>query len=156
MSDTKRQQKGELAKVLFFDIVRQLRQSAGLALVDAENCYDRIAHAVSSLVFQAFGTTQEACKVMHGAIQEMHFFLRTAFGDLDEAKGAKIDQKTQGFMQGNGAAPAGWAVVSTTIIHAHKKGGHGASFLCPILRLHHKLAGIIYLDNTDILHLDLG
>ena len=33
---------GTLSKVLFFDIARQLRRPAGLASVDADNCYDRI------------------------------------------------------------------------------------------------------------------
>ena len=46
---------GTLAKVLFYDIVSQLRVSAGISSVNAENCYDSIAHAIESLVFQAFG-----------------------------------------------------------------------------------------------------
>ena len=93
---------------------------------------------------------------MHSAIQEMKFFLRTAFGDSREAVGARIELKTQGFMQGNGAAPAGWAVVSIAIIHVHKKEGHGATFLCPISKLHHKLPGILYVDDTDIVHLNMN
>ena len=60
-------------------------------------------------------------------------------------------------MPGNGAAPAGWAVVvSITIIHAHKKEGHCPTFLCPITKLNHKVAGILYVNNTDITHLDMG
>jgi hypothetical protein len=31
---------GSLSKILFYDIVRQLRRSAGLASVDINNCYD--------------------------------------------------------------------------------------------------------------------
>jgi hypothetical protein len=112
---------GAVAKRTFYDIVRQLKRPAGLASVDAANCYDRVAHAIASLVFQAFGTPPSACVSMLKAIQEMQFYLRTAFGDSDKCVGAKINLKTQGFMQGNGAAPAGWAVVSITIIHAHKK-----------------------------------
>ena len=46
---------GALAKILFFDIVSQSRLAAGLSSVDAANCYDSVAHAISSLVFQAFG-----------------------------------------------------------------------------------------------------
>ena len=42
---------GTLAKVLTYDIIRQTRRSAGLASVDADNCYDRIAHEIASLVF---------------------------------------------------------------------------------------------------------
>jgi uncharacterized protein (UPF0332 family) len=35
---------GTLAKVLFYDIVRQTQRPAGIGAVDADNCYDRIAH----------------------------------------------------------------------------------------------------------------
>ena len=38
---------GTLAKVLFYDVVRQARRPAGLSLVDADNCYDRITHAIA-------------------------------------------------------------------------------------------------------------
>jgi hypothetical protein len=147
---------GAVAKRTFYDIVRQLKRSAGLASVDAANCYDRVAHAIASLVFQAFGTPPSACVSMLKAIQEMQFYLRTAFGDSKESVGAKINLKTQGFMQGNGAAPAGWAVVSITIIHAHKKEGHGATFLCPITQYKHDACGILYVDDTDLIHLNLA
>jgi hypothetical protein len=40
---------GGLAKALFYDIVHQSRSAAAIALVDASNCYDRIAHAMASL-----------------------------------------------------------------------------------------------------------
>jgi len=41
-----------------------------------------------------------------GAIEEMKFFLRTAFGDSSTFAGGGIHYKTQGMCQGNGAAPA--------------------------------------------------
>jgi hypothetical protein len=47
------------------------------------------------------------------------FFLRTAFGDSKTAAGMQIEIKTQGLCQGNGTAPAGWAVVSIVILRAH-------------------------------------
>eukprot|EP00804_Cyclotella_cryptica_P025778 CCRYP_021230-RA/>CCRYP_021230-RA protein AED:0.44 eAED:0.44 QI:0/0/0/0.5/1/1/2/0/195 len=122
---------GILAKVLFFDISRQLKAPAALASVDAANCYDRVAHAVASLVFRAMGAKLPMTLSMLTAIQQMQFFLRTAFGDSKNAVGSKIHLKTQGFMQGNGASPAGWTVVSIVILGAHKEEGHGASFLCP-------------------------
>ena len=51
---------GTLARVLFFDLVRQARIPAGMISVDAANCYDRIAHAIASLVFQSFGVSMES------------------------------------------------------------------------------------------------
>jgi hypothetical protein len=108
------------------------------------------------MCFQAFGAPSEACNLMLTAIQEMKFLLRTVFGDSKEAVGDKINLETQGFMQDNGATPAGWAVVSISIIHTHKKEGHSATLLCPISKFSHKVAGILYVDDTDIIHLDLS
>ena len=68
---------GNLAKVLFYDIVRQLRVSAGISSVDAANCYDGIAHAIVSLVFQSFRVPEKVIENMLTAIEKMKYFLRT-------------------------------------------------------------------------------
>jgi hypothetical protein len=59
-------------------------------------------------------------------------------------------------MQGDGASPAGWAVISICILGAHGKKGHGAKFYCPITNLQHHLSAILYVDDTDLLHIDLS
>ena len=74
--------------------------------MDAENCYDSIAHAITSLVFQYFGVPEKAIETMLTAIEEMKYFLRTAYGDSKEYVGSTIEVKFQGLCQGNGADPA--------------------------------------------------
>ena len=146
---------GTLAKVLFYDIVRQLRIPASLSSVDAANCYNRIAYAIALIVFQSFGVPKGVVTSMLSAIEEMKFFLRTAYGDSKGFAGSTIQIKTQGLCQGNGAAPAGWAVISITILNAHKRKGHGGHFVCPISALRGHLAAILFVDNTDLIHLDM-
>jgi hypothetical protein len=146
---------GTLCKSLFYDIFCQARVPAAIALVDASNCYDRITHAMASLIFQAFGVPLTAVETMLGAIKNMKFFLRTGLGNLTLFAGGGISIKTQGLMQGNRASPAGWAVISVCILGAHKKKRHGAKFYCPITNLRHHLSAILYVDNTDLLHIDL-
>jgi hypothetical protein len=146
---------GTLCKMLFYDITRQACVPAPIALVDASNCYDRIAHAMASLVFQAFGVPTTAIESMLGAIENMKFFLQMGFGDSKSFAGGGISIKSQGLCQGNGAAPTGWAVISICILRAHGKKGHGAKFLCPITKLQNHLSAILYVDDTDILHIDL-
>jgi hypothetical protein len=85
-------------------------------------------------------------------IQEMKFFLRTGFGNSTDFASSTLTTKTQGLCQGNGASSAGWAVVSICIISAHKKKGHGAHFTCPITKLKSHIAGIMYIDDTDLVH----
>ena len=98
---------GALSKILFYDIVRQSRLSTAISSVDAANCYDSIAHAIASLIFQACGVPVEGVEAMLSVIQDMKYFLRTAYGDSRNFRGSKIEVKYQGLCQGNGAAPAG-------------------------------------------------
>jgi hypothetical protein len=146
---------GTLAKVLFFDIVCQMMQSAGISAVDADNCYDRIAHPIASLVFQALGVPQEAVVSLLSTIQDMHFFLCTGFGDSKAYAGSTNGKKTQGLCQGNGAAPAGWTVMSITMIQAHKRKGHGVHLVCSITKTALHLVGTLFVDDTDLEHLDM-
>ena len=146
---------GALSKVLFYDIVRQFRLAAAISSVAAANCYDSIAHAIASLIFQAMGVPLEGVEAMLEAIQEMKYFLRTAYGDSTNFANSKIEVKYQGLCQGNGAAPAGWAVISITVVCAHKKKGHGATFVCPISKLKFVLAAVLFVDDCDLIHIDM-
>ncbi len=59
---------GMLCKTLFYDITRQARVPAAIASVNASNCYNRIAHAMASMIFQAFDVPTTAIESMLGAI----------------------------------------------------------------------------------------
>jgi hypothetical protein len=48
----------------------------------------------------------------------------------------------------------GWAVISICILGAHGKKGHGTKY-CPISKLKQHLSAILYVDDTDILHINL-
>ncbi len=98
---------GGFAKTLFYNIVCQLRIPAAIKLVDVSNCYDRIAHAMALLIFQSFGVEDTAVTAMLEMIQEMKFFLRTAFGDSKEFAGLTIEVKTQRLGRGNGTSLPG-------------------------------------------------
>jgi hypothetical protein len=63
--------------------------------------------------------------------------------------------KTQGLCQGSGAAPSGWAVVSIVILNAHKAESHGATFHCPITKSTLHLVAILFVDDIDLIHIDL-
>jgi hypothetical protein len=50
---------------------------------------------------------------------------------------------------------AGWTVVSIVILNAHKRRGHGAKFLCPISLVRSNLVAVLFVDDTDVIHLDI-
>jgi hypothetical protein len=87
---------------------------------------------------------------MLNTIQEMKFFLRTGFGELTDFASSMLEIKTQRLCQGNGASPAGWAVIRICIINAHKKKGCGTHFIFPITKLTSHIARVIYVEDTDI------
>ena len=70
---------GTLSKTLSFDVIRKTRLPAGIASVDADSCFNCIAHPIALLIFQALGINLQASEAMLTTIQEMKFFLRTAY-----------------------------------------------------------------------------
>jgi hypothetical protein len=57
--------------------------------------------------------------------------------------------------QGNGASPAAWTVTAITIINAHKRKQYGAHLVTPISKDIGHLVGNIYVDDLDLIHLDM-
>jgi hypothetical protein len=141
---------GTLAKVLFYDIVRQTRLPARISAVNADNCYDQIAHPIVLLVFQALGVPQEAVVSMLSTIQDMKIFLHTGFGDSNVYAGSTDGKKMQGLCQGNGVAPACWTATSMAMINAHKRKGHGIRLTSPITKAAIHLVGTLFVDDTDL------
>jgi hypothetical protein len=65
-------------------------------MVDADNCYNCIAHPIALLVFQALGFPQLAGISLISTIQYPKFFLRTGFGDSKVYSGLTDGKKMQG------------------------------------------------------------
>ena len=88
-------------------------------------------------------------------IEEMKYFLRTEYVDSKNFAGSTIDLKFQVICQGSVAAPAGWEVISITILCAHKRKVHGGHFVCHISNLTGYLEAILFVDDTDMIHINL-
>jgi hypothetical protein len=98
---------GTLCKTLFYNIIQQARVPAAIASVNALNCYDRIAHAIASLIFQAFGVSLLAVETMLGVIENMKFFLQTGFGDSKSFAGGGHEHQDAGPDTGQWGIPGG-------------------------------------------------
>ncbi len=110
-----------------------------------------------SMIFQAFGMPTPATKYMLSTIQ---FSLRTGYGDSAGYAGGADNTstdpiKTQGMCQGNGALPAAWTVTSIPMIAIQHKKGHSAHFKAPITNKEGQPIGGLFVDNTDLFHLDM-
>jgi hypothetical protein len=143
-----------LPKVLFYDIVMQACLPTGIAAVDAEKCYDCIAHPIALLVFQSLGVPKSAVYSL-AKIYEMKFFLRTEFGGSKTYASSNDGTKTQGLCQGNGAATAGWTVTSIVMINTHKRKDHGIHLVCTLSNGTLHVIDLLFIDNMDLEHLNM-
>ena len=141
-----------LHQVLAYDIARQKRTPLKMALVDAAQCYNRTAHGIAALSMRAAKVPENSIYCMLKPIQEMEFFICTTFGEFSTPVGRKHNLK-QGACQGNGAAPPMWQQISTTMLRAQHKAGHGITVTTLISKescTMAAVAGILYVDDTNL------
>ena len=96
-----------------------------------KNCRYRLL--TNKKLYQYSKIVKKKVYSMLSTSEDMTYYLRTAYGGSKNFRGHKIAVKFQGLWQGNGAAPADWAVISIVIIRGHKKKGQGAFCLSNLL-----------------------
>jgi hypothetical protein len=81
----------------------------------------------------------------------------TAYGTSNVTWGGQelwafpFDHPPRGLGQGNGAAPAIWALVSTPVLNILREQGFGAAFRLAISGKEFHLVGYAFVDNSDII-----
>ena len=143
-------------KRLTYDILRQFRYPGALCSNDAKSCYDRIIHSVATLAYRRLGIESTPVDCMFKSIQNMKHHIRTTYGDSSftmSSEGTLIP--FQGALQGNGASPATWVVISTPLLNMLRQAGNGGFFVEPISKKIHHSVGYAFVDDTDLIQLDL-
>jgi hypothetical protein len=137
---------------LTMDLSRQLRIPMASVSADADKCYDRINHIVTSLLLHAITGNPEAISAMLTPIQHMKFYQRTGRGDSNTFMGGRSkDSPLQGLCQGNGCAPVCWLMLSSLLMKCYHKEGHGSAITSSISGKLSKFMGEIYVNDTDLL-----
>jgi hypothetical protein len=134
-------------KQLALDIMRQEKRRFTLVILDAKGCYDRIAPTFASLALKRQGTPHSYVFMLFHTIQEMHHFIRTAYGDSRVSYHPQ-DVPFHGILQGNGAGPTIWAMVSSPLLDRMRDKGHGIKLDTPEGTIH--LSGFAFVDDTDL------
>jgi hypothetical protein len=145
-----------LNKQLAYSLVRVLRSPAAMCSNDAQGCYDRIVHSVAALSMRRVGVPPEPIVSMFTTLQQLQHYVRTAYGDSQEAlRAAEVHPVAiQGVGQGNGAAPQMWALVSTILLNMLRNAGFGARFISPLSHESVFYAAFSFVDDTDLLLTD--
>ena len=80
----------------------------------------------------------------------MKMFLRTLFGISQHFYSGSDEQPFQGMVQGNGAAPPVWLIISIFLVRYLYSKRVVSHLMIPISGLVVALAALIYVDDTDL------
>ena len=86
----------------------------------------------------------------------MKHHVRTTFGDSKLTVDSEDDLiPYQGVLQGNGAPPATWVIISSPLLEMLRKADNGGHFISPISKKESHIAVFAYVDDTDLIQLDM-
>lgn len=139
-------------KVLTMDLLRLRRQAGALCSNDAKSCYDRVVHSIAALSLLRQGAPRAAVTSLLTTLQRAVHRIRTGFGVSKTHYGGDRNPPIQGLGQGNGAAPTGWAVISTPLINMMRTAGFGFQMLTCISKSLISFLCYAFVDDTDLVH----
>ena len=122
-----------LTKQFFCDSSRSLHYPVGLGECDFGDCYDRAAHPPTSIALQNWGIPASAIRILLTSMRTMQYVLKTGFGESTETYGGTRTSPNSGLGQGSGASPPGFMALSSLIVNAYRRMGHGAKILLSYL-----------------------
>ena len=123
---------------------------------DGTNCYNRVAYLFASMCVQYFGVELSYLVVLFRAIQSMKMFLRTAFGVSKSCYSDNEGRPFQGAVQGSGAAPVLWMIISIFLVRYPHSKNLTTYLLIPLSGIVMPLAALIFADNTNLYVFNLG
>ena len=100
---------------------------------------------------QRLGADSKTCAVMFGTLQQMQHHVKTAFGISERHYGC-INLPLQGVLQGNGAGPAIWLVVSIPLVQILKDKGFGLRLQNTMTNEDYHFSCYTFVDDTDMIH----
>ena len=139
-----------IVKILYFDYLRINKINGAFLAMDLENCFDRMAHPVSSLSSQRLGVAPSVANCMIDTLCRMKHYIRTAYGD-SEWYYRKKRKPLQGAIQGNAAASPIFIAISSVITSFLEKNIIGVYIQSAITFTIFTLTAIMYVDDSDIL-----
>jgi hypothetical protein len=140
-----------LNKRLTYDLIRLSRRPGAVCSNDAKSCYDRVLHSIVSLAFQRMGFPEQPIDCMISCIQQMKYFIRTTFGMSTTFFSSQTTAiPLQGLLQGNGAGPTIWVIVSTPLLNMLRNADKGAHLLSSISKEAAHFVGFAFVDDTDL------
>ena len=119
--------------------------------MDAQTCYDHMAHSIASIASQCLQVDPWAVVAMLFMIQGMQFYLCTAFGHSTSYFGGHHALPLQGGYQGNKASPALWLIISICLVNLMHQLVLLSQIKAEMTATAMGFAGFLFVDDTDLI-----
>jgi hypothetical protein len=139
-----------LNKALCFDTLRTMKDDASLTVLDAKSCYDRIPPPLACLCLRQQGLPQNIIDASFNTIKDMTHHIRTAYGISQVSYERDDDSYMHGILQGNGAGPCIWVMLSSPILNMLAEQGNGAVLNLPDGQTI-KVVAFAFVDDIDLI-----
>ena len=140
-----------IVKTLFFDYLRIHKKNGSFIAMDLMQCFDRMAHPISSLSTQRLGVPSTVVETMITTLCQMKHYIRTAYGDSDDWYSGTDDEPLQGGVQGNGAAAPIFIAISCVLLSYLESVIKGLHIKTAISLTVLTITAVMYVDDADIL-----
>ena len=137
-------------KALCFDTLRTMKEDSALTVLDAKSCYDRIPPPLACLCLRRQGLPQNIIDASFNSIKDMTHHIRTAYGILEVSYERDNDSYMHGILQGNGAGPCIWVMLSIPILDMLSDQGNGATLNLPDGQII-KVVAFAFVDDIDLI-----
>lgn len=139
-------------KAILFDIQRQRKQKTALLVLDAKACYDRIPIHIAALGLKRQGLPDSAIQfMMSPIIKRTKHNVRTIYGDSTMKYSALDCKGYHGILQGNGAGPCIWVMVSSPLLDHLRDTGHGVPIVDHNTGEERNIPAISFVDDNDLI-----
>ena len=122
-----------LNKILLADYFHLRRSSACYVLVHATGCYDRVVHDVIILILACYGLDICHARILFQVLQKARHSIKTGFGESSPMYGPEFPP-LQGWGQGNGQAPTGFALLTSVLFAIMEDKGHAYQLVSSITK----------------------
>jgi hypothetical protein len=136
-------------KVLHFTMAHLTKTPLGLFESDAESCFDRIVMLMAFMAFKAMGAPSGPLRMWEQTLYNVQHELRTGYGESDGSYTYTASTPIFGPGQGSRGGVAAVCAMTTFLLRAFDKMGHGASFCSPAQSNFYKGISKMYIDDAS-------
>jgi hypothetical protein len=122
----------------------------GMAGTDAKSCYDRMAHAPTTLSMQRLGVPTGPIASLFSVLHKSIHRIWTAYGNSEVQFTSTPEDLIQGIGQGNICGPMGWVALSGPIMEMLHTLGFGFWALTTISCYFFYAMGFAFVYDTDL------